>query len=144
MKPILTVTELLAWCSKAPAGTRLDAKAVADILEADTPSVAHGLPDTGEKVSTAVQTSGGWRATLWTVDADVRLGVREVAEALGRPASFVYSHTKGLDAIPHRKLDGVLVFVAGELRAWICNREHVVAPGPSDTRTLSISRTPRT
>ena len=77
----------------------------------------------------------GWRERLWDVDADVRLGVREAAEALGRPRSFVYSHTKGHEAIPHRRQDGRLVFVAGELRQWIRDREDVVASPP----TLRVS-----
>jgi predicted DNA-binding transcriptional regulator AlpA len=73
-----------------------------------------------------------WAALLWIVPAETRLGVREVAEALGRPRSFVYRHTgpKAPGArIPHRRLDGELVFLAGEIRRWIEDHEVVVVPG---------------
>ena len=51
--------------------------------------------------------------------AEARLGVPEVAEALTRPWSFVYVRAgeKAKAPIPHRKLEGILVFTAGELRA---------------------------
>ena len=55
-----------------------------------------------------------------------------MAEALGRPKSFVYARTgaKADDPIPHRKLEGSLVFTAGEVRAWIRDQEEVVHGGP--------------
>lgn len=82
--------------------------------------------------------SATWRERLWSVPAETRLGVGEVAEALGRPKSFVYARTgpKADDPIPHRKLDGSVVITAGELRAWIRDREEVVAAGPY----LSVSK----
>lgn len=72
-----------------------------------------------------------WRERLWTVPADTRLGVVEVAEALGRPKSYVYARTgeSAEDPLPCRKLDGTLVFLAGELREWIQEREEVVHRG---------------
>lgn len=132
MKPLLTVGELLTWCSSAPAGTQLDAASVAEILSAETPSTF------GTRVPEVSTDPTQWREKLWTVDASTRLGVVEVAESLGRPASYVYAHTKGSSPIPHAKLDGALVFVAGELRQWIADREDIIAPGPSGTRTLRV------
>lgn len=43
----------------------------------------------------------------------------------------MYARTgaKAEDPIPHRKLDGTLLFAAGELRAWIRDREEVVVAG---------------
>jgi predicted DNA-binding transcriptional regulator AlpA len=73
-----------------------------------------------------------WRERLWIVPAETRIGVAELTEALGRPRSWVYRHTSG-KTIPHRKLDGELVFVAGEIRAWIRDREEVEAGGPMDS-----------
>ena len=35
--------------------------------------------------------------------------------------------------IPHRKLDGTLLFTAGELRAWIRDREAVLVAGRSES-----------
>ncbi len=67
-----------------------------------------------------------WRECLWTCPEETRLGVREVAEALGRTKSWVYRRTGERSAkarLPHRKLDGELVFTAGELRKWIHGHE---------------------
>src|ERR1041385_5137634 len=36
-----------------------------------------------------------WRERLWTCPGDTRLGVRELAEALGRPRSWVYRAVAG-------------------------------------------------
>ncbi len=65
-----------------------------------------------------------WRERLWSCPADTRLGVLEIAEALGRSKAFVYRLTRTKD-IPHRKLDGELVFRAGDIREWVQRREDV-------------------
>ena len=54
---------------------------------------------------------------------------------MARPRSFVYARTgpKAEDSMPHRKLDGTLVFTAGELRAWVGSREEVVVAGPMES-----------
>lgn len=66
-----------------------------------------------------------WRERLWSCPPDTRLGLAEVCEALGRSKGFVYRLTRTKD-IPHRKLDGVLVFKAGDVRDWVKLREDVV------------------
>src|SRR5207247_3862568 len=77
-----------------------------------------------------------WRERLWTVPPETRIGVAELAEALGRPPSWVWRHTgpKAPGArLPHRKLEGELVFVVSEIRQYV--REHetvVVAARPAD------------
>lgn len=73
-----------------------------------------------------------WRERLWTCDPATRLGVRELCEATGRPRSWVYRACRRNGAsppLPHRKLDGVLVFVAGEARTWVREHEEVVVAG---------------
>jgi predicted DNA-binding transcriptional regulator AlpA len=70
-------------------------------------------------------TGPSWRERLWTCHPDTRLGIEEVCEALGRSKSFVDRHT-GASTIPHRKLDGELIFVTKELREWLRGREEVV------------------
>jgi predicted DNA-binding transcriptional regulator AlpA len=79
-----------------------------------------------------------WRERLWLVASETRLGAHEVAEALGRSRSWIYKRTaRGAEGrIPCRRLDGELVFLAGELRAWIREREESVHEGPSDRPTL--------
>ena len=64
----------------------------------------------------------GWRERLWTAPPDTRLGVRDVAEALGRPRSWVYravAAARGSRRLPARRLDGELVFEAGAVREWV-------------------------
>lgn len=124
-----SVAELRAWCVRAPAGTHLDAHAVAEIL---APLVDEPAEDKGP--APAPLEPATWREKLWTVDGATRLGVVEVAEALDRPKSYVYARTgpSAANPLPHRKLDGSLVFTAGELRAWIRDHEDVVHGGPMD------------
>ena len=65
-----------------------------------------------------------------------RLGMWEVLEGLGRSRSWLYGHMgeeKGPDRFPHRKLDGELIFTAGELRAWIRDHEELVAGGRTES-----------
>lgn len=73
---------------------------------------------------TNVTAPPSWRERLWDCPADTRLGVLEICEALGRSKAFVYRLTRTKD-IPHRKLDGELVFRAGDIRAWVQQREDV-------------------
>lgn len=112
---------LVEWLEAAPAGTSIDARALAERLSPlvgrDPSPVEQSPPPT-------------WREKVWLVPPETRLGVREVAEAIGRPRSWVYRRTgaKSRKApLPHRLLDGELMFVAGELRRWIETHEVVVA-----------------
>ena len=88
-----------------------------------------------------VATQETWRERLWLVPAETRLGVREVAEALGRSTSWLYKRTqlKAEDPIPHGRLDGELVFKVGEVRAWIRQREDILVAGLMDPPTLRAS-----
>ena len=126
-----TMAELVAWLRRAPSGTRLEASEVARILANVAPESPTKHIDSPDQGTGRVEPSS-WRERLWSVPAETRLGVVELAEALGRPKSFVYARTgaKADDPIPHRKLEGVLVFAAGEVRAWIRDQEEVVASGP--------------
>jgi hypothetical protein len=133
-----SLAEFTAWMRRAPCGTALDAAQVAELLDE--------LVDVAEQPAAGPQDVEpmSWRERLWTVPAETRLGVAEVAEAMGRPKSWVYARTgpKTEDPLPHRKLDGTLTFTAGELRAWIRAHETVVAGGPMEStpveRRLSV------
>jgi len=73
-----------------------------------------------------------WRERLWLAAPDTRLGVAELLEALGRTKSWLYRHTGPNSPgtrIPHRKLEGELVFVAGEICNWVRDNELVRVPG---------------
>ena len=73
-----------------------------------------------------------WRERLWTCDPQVRVGVAELSESVDRPKSWVYRAARGngtCPPLPHRKLDGQLVFLAGEVRQWLREHEETVVPG---------------
>lgn len=83
-----------------------------------------------------------WREKLWTVPAETRLGREELLEALGRSRHWLYRHTGPAceDRIPHRKLGGELVFLAGEVRHWIRTHEESEVEGPmTSPRRLEVS-----
>lgn len=75
-----------------------------------------------------VQETLSWREKLWSCPPETRLDVEGAAEATGLSKSRIYKLTSA-DAIPHRKLAGGLVFVAGELRSWLRERESVEVEG---------------
>lgn len=110
---------LLAWLRDAPRGMTVDAHVIADRIEDIT-----GTPDP-EAVSTPEWT---WRERLWTCPPETRIGTNELCEAVGRPRSWLYRLTSS-GTIPHRRLDGALTFVAGEIREWLRRHEEVVVPG---------------
>ena len=101
------------------------------------------LPDVEEQAEPANPTHGSdieltWRERLWLVPSETRLGVHEVCEALARSPSWLYRHTspKALSKadvapIPHRKLEGELTFVVGELRTWVRDNEESLHELPS-------------
>ncbi|HUG00646.1 MAG TPA: hypothetical protein VML95_02150 [Longimicrobiales bacterium] len=118
-------TELERWCAQAPPGALVPAAWVAEALEAEG--------DTPARPPTPVVATepASWRTRLWIVPANTRLGVSELTEALGRSRDWAYRHTspKATHRLPHRKLDGELVFLAGELRAWLSEHEEIVERG---------------
>jgi predicted DNA-binding transcriptional regulator AlpA len=111
----------------APEGTMVPAAMLARALAA-VPTADSTPHQAGPKREAAAT----WRERLWTVDPATRIGVAELCEALGRSKSWVWRHTgkrcPGV-RIPHRKLEGELVFVVGEVRSWIAQNESVIVPG---------------
>ena len=79
----------------------------------------------------ALDSCADWRSRIWSCPPETRLGVREVAEALGRGPDFVYRAVspKSVLRLPHAKMGGELVYTAGAVRAWIQAVEHDVVPG---------------
>lgn len=75
-----------------------------------------------------------WRERLWTVPSETILGIAELCEAVDKPVSWCYKLT-AKKGIPHSKLDGSLVFRAGEIRAWIRDHLEVVQAGPMEPPT---------
>lgn len=121
-----SLAELQVWLAAAPPGTLIDARALAQALPAGEVQMC---ANPGAAPPT-------WRERLWTVPPETRIGVAELCEALGRPKSWVWRHTGPQSPgarLPHRKLEGELVFVVSEIRQYV--REHetvVVAARPAD------------
>lgn len=113
-----------------PAGTMIPAESLIEWLgeDADVTTEVHVPP------TPPVPTSENWRTLLWTAPSECRIGRHEVCEALGRPRSWLYrqTSTKADHRIPHRKLDGELVFIVGEIRTWLREVEDVVHVAPLD------------
>jgi predicted DNA-binding transcriptional regulator AlpA len=122
----LRLADIRRWLTEAPPGTLVPAHELLGMLDEESGSGVDIVPVmAGETVPT------GWRERLWIVPPDTRLGVREVAEATGRSRNWVYRHTArgGSGArLPHRRLDGALVFTAGEVRTWLSETERIVEP----------------
>ncbi len=119
-----SVEALHRWCSDALPGTTVPAAQVALALA----DLVVDRPESGAVVAPEDAT---WQERLWTVPGERRLNIAEAVEALGRSKTWIRERLKGPGAIPHRKLEGALVFKAGELRAWIEDHEHVEVGGRS-------------
>ena len=120
-----TLTDLRRWAASAPSGTLVSVESLRAVLGELEPEREP------EPVTTAPPT---WRVLLWTVEPETRIGRDELLEAVGRPQSWLYRHTgpAATDRIPHRRLDGQLVFVVGEMRRWLREREEIIEAGPID------------
>jgi hypothetical protein len=132
--------EFMAWLEHAPTGTTLVAAHVLDELRQLTPAIEHS--------GSSIAPSTSWRERLWLAPPDARLGVAEVSEAVGRPKHWVYRHTSrksGVELLPHRRIDGALTFLAGELRDWLRRYEQRAVPATSamPTRTFTQPRSSR-
>lgn len=143
MSPATDLRAYLATLEQLPAGTLAPvAGLVAEIRqrlpEADAPVADVTLP--------AAVVPLTWRERLWLVPPETRLGVVELGEALGRPKSWVYRHTGAAceqDPLPCRKLDGELVFVAGEIRVWLAEHETVITEPPQRATPITSIARPR-
>jgi len=137
-----TLEEFRAWCEAAPPRTQVDAQTLVEILsDLEEPPTTPLQPDPDD--GQVIEQVWTWRERVWVAPADTRLSASDVAEVLGRPRSWVYERTRrsrgrGRDrrprrpneSIPHRKIGGSLVFVAGELRDWIQRQEERIVGGP--------------
>ncbi len=127
------INDFRRWVATAPPGTMVSTEALAEMLDVhDTEPAPEMARDTAPPLP--------WTFLLWTADPETRIGRAELLEALGRPASWLYRHTgpKAKHRIPHRKLDGQLTFLVGEVRRWLRDREEIVVAGPMDAASHSL------
>ncbi len=129
-----SLTDWLSWASRAPVGTHVDIGMLVPLLR-EAVELAPAPP--AETID-----PGGlpWTPLLWLVPAETRLNVDEAAKSLGRARSWIYKRTSakalkesGATPLPHRVLEGCLVFTAGELRTWIRNTEDGVYELPMES-----------
>ncbi len=127
------LNDLRRWVAAAPAGTTVSTDALAEMLDVlDMEPAPELAGDTSPPLP--------WTLLLWQADPETRIGRDELLEAIGRSESWLYRHTgpKAKHRIPHRKLDGELVFLVGEVRRWLRDREEIVAAGPMDAAPHSL------
>ena len=129
-----TLAGWLDWAARAPLGTHVDVGTLVPLLRA---AVELERTPTVETMDPVVLP---WTALLWLIPAEARLSVDEAAEALGHARSWIYKRTSakalkesGAAPLPHRILEGSLVFTAGELRTWIRNTEESVFELPMES-----------
>jgi predicted DNA-binding transcriptional regulator AlpA len=83
-----------------------------------------------------------WRERFWTAPDETRIGVRELAEALGKSRSWVYHRTAcSSEAIPlpsRTIAGGKLEFVVGEVRAWLAQVEIIGQAGVMHTHLMRV------
>lgn len=141
---------LCRWLREAPPGTLVPVEVLHALLSA-TACPPGPIPSSIEALDTPSGRNAGterdrplsWRSLLWSVPAETRIGREELLEAVGRPRSWLYRHTgpKAQRRIPHRKFDGELVFLVGEVRAWLREQEEIVQAGPMlESPTLRVAR----
>ncbi len=135
-----TLRELRAWAEAAPRGATVPVDALAEMLGGLEDETGTRMPAPERSPEPVVQT---WRERLWTVPAETRLGAAELAEALNRPRSWIYRRTsaKAEGRLPHRKLGGELLFLAGEVRTWCRDNEetmYAMASTPAERRLRAM------
>lgn len=123
------------WLAGAPPGTVVPVEAMLAAMDAANESQGVQPRDSPEQSTDTGQTSVTWRERLWLAPSETRLGANELCEALGRSKHWLYRHTgpSAENRIPHRKLDGELVFAVGEVRTWIRENEDVIEAGPMES-----------
>ena len=81
------------------------------------------------KQAVSVQARPTWRERLWTCDAQTRLNIDEVSEALNKTVPAVRAMIKR-HGLPCRRRYGELTFLVGELRTWLARHETVINGPP--------------
>ena len=127
------LNDLRRWVATAPPGTTVSTEALAEILDVLN---VEPVPDVAKDTAPPLP----WTVLLWQADPETRIGRSELLEAVGRSSNWLYRHTgsKAKHRIPHRKLDGELIFLVGEVRRWLRDREEIVVAGPMDAAPHSL------
>jgi len=133
MRTARTFEEYIGHLAAFLNGTMLPIDGVAEQLQSFTPLGTHiEKQHEAHTVSTA-------RERFWTGPPEVRLNARELAEAIGKPVSWVHKHTSrksGLPTLPHAKLGHELIFTVGEVRDWLQNHATTKQPAVINPATI--------
>ena len=118
----MTLDELRRRAAAAPSGTLLAIESLREVL-------GHPKTESNSKPELDQREASSRLLLLWTADPKTRMGRDELLEAVGKSRSWFYKGTgpKAADRIPRRRLDGELVFVVGEVRLWLRDREQIFA-----------------
>lgn len=110
-----TLADVVAMVKRTPEGTLFTRAGVLEMLR-ECGAVA------GEPVHLTAGRDAAvpapWPERIWTVPDHTQLSAAQCAKAIGRSRSALYQLTRN-ERIPHGKRDGVLVFQASEIRAWL-------------------------
>lgn len=122
-----SLADLHRWALRAPASVSIPLRDMAGLLAP--------LLEAEPRGGTVQATPATWRERVWTCPPETRLTAQETAEAIGAPVSRIYGWTHRTKdpellrrrreqgrAIPFHKIDGALVFLAGEVRDWLRER----------------------
>ena len=110
-----------ATLQRLPEGTLLPVAGVVQMLQECEE------PGEWQQLESPTSVSERWPERVWTVPAETQLNAGECAEAIGRTKAALYQLTRA-KRIPHAKRDGLLVFKAGEVRAWLRDETETVTP----------------
>lgn len=131
----MTLADVVRWLEQAPPGTTVPATAMLELLrDADAETAPAIAPDPANAAP----------LSIWTCDPELRFGVKELASAIGRSASWIYHRTQegvaDRDRLPHKRQDATLIFVAGEVRAYLLEHEQRIVKPTTPVVPITRSR----
>jgi len=122
---VRTLADVVATLERLPDGTLIPAAGVVEMLR------EIGAGGTEPALVIGAVAPAPWPERIWTVPDQTQLSAEQCAKAIGRSRSALYQLTRR-ERIPHGKRDGVLVFQASEIRAWLADETETITE-PSES-----------
>jgi predicted DNA-binding transcriptional regulator AlpA len=134
------LADVLAWLESLPEGSLIPPACVIERLRGAGASFDGAGAATVPVAGLPPPASSSWEERIWSCHPSTRLNASQACEVLGKSHDALYKLTSR-GSIPHSKIDGVLVFKAGELRDWIRDtEERVVESRPSLRGRLRVAK----